>query len=130
MPEPSIQSARDSLTESVIGFAIEVHRTLGPGLLESAYQECLCYELKANGIAFGRQVALPVIYKTVKLDCGYRMDLVVDDQLVVELKTVEKILPIHEAQLLTYLRLSGIRTGLLLNFNTAVLKNGIKRMVL
>ncbi len=130
MPEPSVQSARDSLTESVIGFAIEVHRTLGPGLLESAYQECLCYELKANGIAFGRQVALPVIYKTVKLDCGYRMDLVVDDQLVVELKTVEKILPIHEAQLLTYLRLSGIRTGLLLNFNTAVLKNGIKRMVL
>ncbi len=108
MPEPSIQSARDSLTESVIGFAIEVHRTLGPGLLESAYQECLCYEL----------------------DCGYRMDLVVDDQLVVELKTVEKILPIHEAQLLTYLRLSEIRTGLLLNFNTAVLKNGIKRMVL
>ncbi len=101
MPEPSIQSARDSLTESVIGFAIEVHRTLGPGLLESAYQECLCYELKANAIAFGRQVALPVIYKTVKLDCGYRMDLVVDDQLVVKLKTVEKILPIHEAQLLT-----------------------------
>ncbi len=130
MPEPSIQSARDSLTESVIGFAIEVHRTLGPGLLESAYQECLCYELKTNGIAFGRQVALPVVYKSVKLDCGYRMDLVVDDQLVVELKTVEKILPIHEAQLLTYLRLSGIRTGLLLNFNTAVLKNGIKRMVL
>ena len=130
MPEPSIQSARDSLTESVIGFAIEVHRTLGPGLLESAYQECLCYELKANAIAFGRQVALPVIYKTVKLDCGYRMDLVVDNLLVVELKTVEKILPIHEAQLLTYLRLSGMRTGLLLNFNTAVLKNGIKRMVL
>ncbi len=130
MPEPSIQSARDSLTESVIGFAIEVHRTLGPGLLESAYQECLCYELKANAIAFGRQVALPVIYKTVKLDCGYRMDLVVDNLLVLELKTVEKILPIHEAQLLTYLRLSGMRTGLLLNFNTAVLKNGIKRMVL
>ncbi len=130
MPEPSIQSARDSLTESVIGFAIEVHRTLGPGLLESAYQECLCYELKANAIAFGRQVALPVIYKTVKLDCGYRMDLVVNNLLVVELKTVEKILPIHEAQLLTYLRLSGIRTGLLLNFNTAVFKNGIKRMVL
>ncbi len=130
MPEPSAQSERDSLTESVIGLAIEVHRALGPGLLESAYQECLCYELKTNGIAFGRQVALPVVYKSVKLDCGYRMDLVVDDQLVVELKTVEKILPIHEAQLLTYLRLSGIRTGLLLNFNTAVLKNGIKRMVL
>jgi len=130
MPEPSAQSERDSLTESVIGLAIEVHRALGPGLLESAYQECLCYELKTNGIAFARQVALPVVYKAVKLDCGYRMDLVVDDRLVVELKTVEKILPIHEAQLLTYLRLSEIRTGLLLNFNTAVLKNGIKRMVL
>ncbi len=130
MPEPSAQSERDSLTESVIGLAIEVHRALGPGLLESAYQECLCYELKANGIAFGRQVALPVVYKSVKLDCGYRMDLVVDDRLVVELKTVEKILPIREAQLLTYLRLSGIRTGLLLNFNTSVLKDGIKRMVL
>ena len=130
MPEPSVQGERDSLTESVIGLAIEVHRALGPGLLESAYQECLCYELKANTIAFGRQVALPVVYKSVKLDCGYRMDLVVDDRLVVELKTVEKILPIHEAQLLTYLRLSGIRTGLLLDFNTAVLKNGIKRMVL
>ncbi len=118
------------MTETVIGLAIEVHRALGPGLLESAYQECLCYELKTNGIAFGRQVALPVVYKTVKLDCGYRMDLVVEDRLVVELKTIEKILPIHEAQLLTYLKLSGIRTGLLLNFNTAVLKNGIKRMVL
>ncbi len=130
MPKPSVQGERDSLTESVIGLAIEVHRALGPRLLESAYQECLCYELRAKGIAFGRQVALPVVYKSVKLDCGYRMDLVVDERLVVELKTVEKILPIHEAQLLTYLRLSGIRTGLLLNFNTAVLKNGIKRMVL
>ncbi len=130
MPEPSAQGERDSLTESVIGLAIEVHRALGPGLLESAYQECLCYELKVEDIAFGRQVALPVAYKSVKLDCGYRMDLVVDGRLVVELKTVEKILPVHEAQLLTYLRLSGIRTGLLLNFNTEVLKNGIKRMVL
>ncbi len=130
MPEPSVQGERDSLTDSVIGLAIEVHRALGPGLLESAYQECLCYELKANGIAFERQVALPVVYKSVNLDCGYRMDLVVDDRLVVELKTVEKILPVHEAQLLTYLRLSGIRTGLLLNFNTSVLKDGIKRMVL
>ena len=97
MSEPSTQSERDALTESVIGLAIEVHRALGPGLLESAYQECLCYELKTNSVAFGRQVALPVIYKSVKLDCGYRMDLVVDNQLVVELKTAEKILPIHEA---------------------------------
>ncbi len=127
MPEPAVQGERDSLTESVIGLAIEVHRTLGPGLLESAYEECLCFELKANDISFERQVALPVVYKAVKLDCGYRMDLVVDDRLVVELKTVEKILPVHEAQLLTYLRLSGIRTGLLLNFNTSVLKDGIKR---
>ncbi len=130
MPEHADQNERDPLTDLVIGLAIEVHRALGPGLLESAYQECLSYELKANGIAFGCQVALPVVYKSVKLDCGYRMDLVVGDRLVVELKTVEKILPIHEAQLLTYLRLSGIRTGLLLNFNTSVLKDGIKRMVL
>ena len=130
MAEPSVVGEGDSLTETVIGLAIEVHRTLGPGLLESTYQECLCYELRSNDIAFGRQVALPVIYKSVKLDCGYRMDLVIDNLLVVELKTVEKILPIHEAQLLTYLRLSGVRTGLLLIFNTAVLKNGIKRMVL
>ena len=90
MPAPPVQSERDSLTELVIGLAIEVHRALGPGLLESAYQECLCYELKANGIAFGRQVALAVVYKSVNLDCGYRMDLVVDDRLVVELTTVEK----------------------------------------
>jgi GxxExxY protein len=130
MPEPSAQSERDALTESVIGLAIEVHRALGPGLLESAYQECLCYELNANGIAFGRKVGPSPVWQAVKIDCGYRMDLVVDNLLVVELKTVEKILPIHEAQLLTYLRLSGTRTGLLLNFNTAILKNGIKRMVL
>ncbi len=130
MPAHADQNERDPLTDLVIGLAIEVHRALGPGLLESAYQECLCYELKANGIAFGRQVALPVVYKSVNLDCSYRMGLVVDDRLVVELKTVEKILPVHEAQLLTYLRLSGIRTGLLLNFNTSVLKDGIKRMVL
>ena len=87
MSEPSVLGERNTLTESVIGLAIDVHRALGPGLLESAYQECLCYESKTNGIAFGRQVALPVVYKSVKLDCSYRMDLVVDDQLVVELKT-------------------------------------------
>ena len=130
MPAPPVQSERDSLTELVIGPAIEIHRALGPGLLESAYQECLCYELKANGIAFGRQVALSGRLQVGGIALRLRMDLVVDDRLVVELKTVEKILPIHEAQLLTCLRLSGIRTGLLLNFNTAVLKNGIKRMVL
>jgi GxxExxY protein len=114
----------------VIGAAIEVHRSLGPGLLESAYEECLCYELSAAGLNYRRQVDLPVTYKSVRLDCGYRMDLVVEGQLVVELKTVENILPIHEAQLLTYLRLSGIRTGLLVNFNTPTLRQGLKRMSL
>jgi len=121
---------RDPLTEKIIGLAIDVHRGLGPGLLESAYEECLCYELDQNRIPFRRQVPLPVVYKDVKLDCGYRMDIVVDDRLILELKTVEKILPVHEAQLLTYLKLSGLHTALLLNFNTAVLKAGIKRMVL
>ena len=128
MSRPALQN--DPLTEKVIGLGIEVHRHLGPGLLESAYEECLCYELGAADIAFERQVPLPVVYKDAKLDCGYRLDLVIDDKLVVELKTVENLLPIHEAQLLTYLKLSGLKTGLLLNFNSAVLKNGIRRLVL
>jgi GxxExxY protein len=117
----------DLLSEKIIGFAIEVHRQLGPGLLESAYEECLCFELKQTCISFQRQVPLPVVYKSVKLDCGYRLDLVIDKKIIVELKTVERLLPLHEAQLLTYLKLSGIRIGLLLNFNTAVLKDGIRR---
>ncbi len=121
---------RDPITDRIIGLAIEVHRALGPGLLESAYEECLCYELDNHKIPFIRQVPLPVVYKSVRLECGYRMDLVVADQTVVELKTVERLLPIHEAQLLTYLKLSGIRTGLLMNFNAAVLKDGIRRRVL
>lgn len=124
------KARRDPLTEEIIGLAIEVHRVLGPGLLESAYEECLCHELKENRIAFKRQVALPVVYKSVHLDCGYRMDIVADGGVVIEIKTVEKILPVHEAQLLTYLKLSGNRVGLLLNFNSAVLKDGIRRMVL
>ena len=124
------QVERDPLTEKVIGLAIEVHRALGPGLLESAYEECFCYELKAHDVPFRRQVPLPVIYKTIKLDCGYRMDVVIDDRLVVELKTVDRLVAVHDAQLLTYLKLSGIGTGLLLNFNTAVLKDGIRRLVL
>jgi GxxExxY protein len=124
------QRENDPLTEKIIGFAIEVHRQLGPGLLESAYEECLCYEFRENGIAFRRQVPLPVIYKDIRLDCGYRIDLVVGDELILELKTVERLIPVHEAQLLTYLKLSGLRTGLLLNFNAAVLKDGIRRMVL
>ena len=122
--------ARDPLTERVIGAAIEVHRHLGPGLLESAYEECLFWELGQAGLRTQRQVPLPVVYKEVKLDIGYRLDLVVQDELIVELKTVEKLLPIHEAQLLTYLKLSSMKTGLLLNFHSAVLRDGMKRMVL
>ncbi|MDR3436485.1 GxxExxY protein [Telmatospirillum sp.] len=119
-----------SLSESVVGLAITVHRSLGPGLLESAYEECLCFELEQAGVAFVRQAPLPVVYKTVRLDCGYRMDIVVEDDLVIELKAVERLLPIHEAQMLTYLRLSGHKIGLLMNFNSAVLKDGLKRFVL
>ena len=120
---------RDQLSDAVIGAAIEVHRMLGPGLLESAYEECLCRELALREIAFERQVALPVVYKEVKLECGYRMDIVVAKLIVVEVKAVDAIAPIHEAQLLTYLKLSGIRVGLLLNFNVPVLKDGIRRRV-
>lgn len=122
---------RDSnITEQIIGAAIEVHRVLGPGLLESAYEECLCRELQSRGIRFQRQVALPLNYKGLKLDCGYRMDLVVEDRVVVEVKACEGISPVCEAQLLTYLRLSGKKTGLLINFNVRLLKNGILRRVL
>jgi len=120
----------DRLTEKVIGLAIEVHRQLGPGLLESANEECLCLELQEAGLAFRRQVPLPITYKSVRLDCGYRLDLVIEDQLILELKSVESLLPIHEAQVLTYMKLSGLRTGLLLNFNSTVLKNGIRRLML
>ena len=120
----------DPLTERIIGLAIEVHRHLGPGLLESAYEECLCFELKQNGLPFRRQVALPVVYKSVRLDCGYRLDIVVQDKAILELKTVERLMPVHEAQMLTYMKLSGIRIGLLLNFSSAVLKDGIRRLIL
>src|SRR5436190_24268986 len=97
----------DPLTEKIIGFAIGVHRHLGPGLLESAYEECLCYEIEQSGMTFRRQVPLPIVYKSVHLDCGYRLDILVEDRVIVELKTVERLLPIHEAQMLTYLKLSG-----------------------
>ena len=120
---------RDRLSDRVIGLAIAVHRELGPGLLESAYEACLAYELDQAGLPYQRQVALPVSYKNVDLDCGYRLDLLVDGTLIVELKTVEAISKVHKAQLLTYLRLSRLRTGLILNFNAAVLKDGIHRMV-
>jgi GxxExxY protein len=117
------------ITEKVIGACIDIHRSLGPGLLESAYEECLCHELSLARLGFERQRPLPVKYKNVKLDCGYRLDLVVENRTIVELKTVEQLLPIHEAQLLTYLKLSGLSLGLLVNFNVPVLKNGIKRIV-
>lgn len=120
----------EQLTEAIIGAAIEVHRELGPGLLESVYEECLSYELRFRNLTVQRQVDLPIVYKGIELSCGHRMDLVVEDAVVIELKAVEQLLPIHEAQLLTYLRLSGKRVGLLLNFNTALLRNGIKRMAL
>lgn len=130
MKEETGEKPNDPLTEKIIGCAIAVHRALGPGLLESAYEECLCYELSEQGLAYVRQVALPVMYKEVRLDCGYRMDIVVENRVVVELKTVDVLLPIHEAQLLTYLKLSKMRVGLLLNFHVKALREGIKRMVL
>jgi GxxExxY protein len=116
-----------ALTQRVIGLAIEVHRHLGPGLLESAYESCLCQELHQAGITFTRQQVLPVRYKGQELDCHYQMDVVVDSCLILEIKSVGAIHPIHEAQLLTYLRLSGLRLGLLMNFNSPMLKNGIRR---
>jgi GxxExxY protein len=119
----------DAITRRIIGAAIEVHRRLGPGLLESAYEACLAYELQQVGLKFERQKPLPVLYKEVKLDCGYRMDLVVEDEIVVEIKAVEKLIPIHEAQLLSYLRLTNKKIGLLMNFHVRLLKNGVKRIV-
>jgi GxxExxY protein len=118
------------LSERVIGLAIEVHRQLGPGLLESTYEECLCFELSQAGIQFGRQLPLPVVYKDVRLDCGYRVDIAVGEDLIVEIKSVERLLAIHDAQVLTYLRLSGRKIGLLMNFNTTLLKDGLRRFVL
>lgn len=120
----------EELTNNIISCAIEVHRHLGPGLLESAYEECFSHELSLHGIPFERQRPLPLEYKGVKLDCGYRMDIVVDNKVVVELKCVDKITSVHEAQMLTYLRLSKIKIGLLINFYTSVLKDGIKRLAL
>ena len=120
----------DPLSNKVIGCAIEVHRELGPGLLESAYEQCLAAELSRSGIPFQVQVDLPLNYKGTRLDCGYRIDLLVDRQLIVELKSVEQLLKIHEAQILTYMRLAKVNVGLLMNFNVPVLKSGIKRFLL
>jgi GxxExxY protein len=123
------EGAENRLTERIIGAAIEVHRNLWPGLLESSYEMCLCYELSRMDLHFEKQVQLPVIYKGLRLDCCYRMDLVVEDTVVVELKSVDNLLPIHTAQLLTYLKAYGRPIGLLINFNVPVLKKGLKRIV-
>ena len=120
----------DQLSNRIIGCALEVHRALGPGLLESTYEQCLAPELSLSGIPFKLQFPLPVRYKGIKLDCGYRIDLFVDDELIVELKSIDKITGIHKAQLLTYMKLSEIKVGLLINFNVEMLKTGIKRFVL
>ncbi len=120
---------RDPLTEEIIAAAIEVHRVRGPGLLESAYEQCLCHEMHLRRLRFRRQGDVPVEFKGIKLECGHRMDLVVEDKVVLELKSIERIDPVHLAQLLTYLRLSGLQVGLLINFNVEVLHNGIRRRI-
>ena len=118
----------DLLTQKVIGCAIEVHRTLGPGLLESSYEQCLMYELNQAGLIAKNQVLLPIAYKSVVIDAGYRLDILLPEKLIIELKAVDKLLPIHTAQLITYLKLSDIKTGLLINFNVSKLTNGINRV--
>jgi len=120
----------EDLTGAVCAAAIEVHKHLGPGLLESAYEECLCYEFSHRGVSFQRQQPLPVKYKKALLNCSFKIDLVVEDQVILELKSVESILPVHEAQLLTYMKLSNKRVGLLLNFNVKLMKDGILRRVI
>jgi GxxExxY protein len=119
----------DNITEQIIGAAIEVHRFLGPGLLESAYEACLAYELSHRGLQFERQKPLPIIYKQVNLDCGYRLDFMVEQVVIIELKSVDQLLPIHDAQLLSYLKLANSQVGLLINFNTRLLRQGIHRIV-
>jgi GxxExxY protein len=120
----------DELSNKVLGCAIEVHRELGPGLLESTYEQCLAYELSRAKIPFKVQVELPVEYKEIRLDCGYRIDLLADDRLVVELKSVDQLMPIHEAQILTYMKLASVKVGLLINFNVTILTKGVRRFVL
>ena len=120
----------EKLTEPVIQAAIEVHKNLGPGLLESTYEQCLAHELQLKGIHFKSQLPLPVEYKGIQLDTGYRIDLLIEDSLIIELKSVEKILPIHEAQILTYIKLAKVKIGLLINFNVLKVKEGIRRFIL
>ncbi|WP_377109913.1 GxxExxY protein [Pseudoalteromonas sp. R86517] len=118
----------DLLTQKVIGCAIEVHKNLGPGLLESSYESCLIYELQQTGLSTKSQIKLPIKYKNTTIDAGYRLDILIPKQLIIEIKTVDKLLPIHTAQLITYLKLTGIKTGLLINFNQVKLIEGIKRI--
>ncbi len=124
------RAAINRVTGRIIGAAVDVHRALGPGLLESAYEACLVYELRECGLSVEQQKPLPLVYKAIQLDCGYRLDLLVDDCVIVEIKAVSELAPIHSAQLLSYLKLSGYPVGLLINFNVTVLKNGIRRLVL
>ena len=119
----------NDITEKIIGAAMAVHRELGPGLLESAYEACLAYEIAKGGFSIERQKELPVIYRNVKLDCGYRIDLLVENKVIIEIKAIDKLAPIHTAQLLSYLKLSGCKIGLLINFNVKVLKDGIRRLI-
>jgi GxxExxY protein len=124
-----VKDQLDSITRRIIGAAIEVHRRVGPGLLESAYEACLAFELRQLGLKVEQQKPLPLLYKEVKLECGYRMDLVVENEVLVEIKAIEKLMPVHEAQLLSYLRISEKHVGLLINFHVRVLKHGLKRIV-
>ena len=119
----------NELSSKIIGAAIEVHKALGPGLLESAYEKCLCHELKLRGLSFESQKPVPLVFKGEKLDCGYQLDIVVENTIIIELKSCEKIEPIHKAQLLTYLKLTGLKLGLLLNFNMPAMRDGIVRLV-
>jgi GxxExxY protein len=121
--------AINKITEIIIGSAIAVHKSLGPGLLESTYEACLVFELADRGVSVERQKALPVIYRDVKLDCGYRIDLLVEEKVIVELKAIDRLLPIHSAQLLSYLKLSDCKVGLLINFNFKILKSGLRRLL-
>ena len=124
-----IEKKENQLSKEIISAAIEVHRNLGPGLLESSYEACLCYELSARNMRFEKQVSLPVKYKNIDLDCGYRLDVVVENRVILEIKSVDRLTSINEAQLLTYLRLSDLKLGMLINFNVPLLKNGMKRIV-
>lgn len=120
----------NELTQKIIGCAIEINKSLGPGLLESAYEECLCYELDKSKLFYERQKAVPVVYKEIKLECGYRLDLLIENKVVIELKSIDLIAPVHTAQILTYMRFAEKKIGLLINFNVTKLKDGLKRYVL